>query len=693
MPGFFEELKRRNVVRVGIAYVVIAWVIAQVAELALDSFAAPDWVMKTLLLLLALGLPLALFFAWAFELTPEGIKKEKDVDRSQSITQSTGRKLDRVIIGVLVVALGYFAVDKFLLDSDDASSTPEDEKPELAITSSVAPPAASDAVSTVDDKSLAVLPFAHRSPNPEDQYFTDGIHDDLLTQLAKQDAFKVISRTSVMEYRSTTKNLKQVGEELGVRHILEGGVQRSGKRVRINVQLIDAQTDEHLWAETYDRELTADNLFDIQSEITRAIAQGLKAKLNDSPVASGRKAPTSSLAAYELYLKAKQLTLGNTQAEWEAAVGTYREAISLDADFALAFVGLSEAHLTMYWSYGGDPVHREASRRALDRAIALDPEVPEIQMAEGFYHYWGKLDYQSALEYLTRAIELMPNNAEAYMWRGWTLRRAGRWNEALESMHHSLQLDPRAAFNWLEYGQTLSYVHRFDEALQTIEKARELGGLELWAQGYMSDIYLQQGSVQAALDIVEDSLRSNDPQFRLSGWDPLLLAREYSRLQKFGQDWKPDWEIWRQRFYPKEIFSAIAYRLAGDADLARVNAEQGIARLTADGSKFSDDYRKQYALALAYAAAGDRRNTVKHVQSGIKQAPRDAVENMTDQYYMARALAMVGEKRGALELLKPLLPGPSRASVRYIETDPHWDAYREDPDFRALLDRYRENGS
>ena len=184
--------------------------------------------------------------------------------------------------------------------------------------------------------SIAVLPFAHRSPNADDLYFTDGIHDDLLTLLAKQDAFKVISRTSVMEYRDTTKNLKQVGDELGVRHILEGGVQRAGKRIRMNVQLIDAESDEHLWAETYDRELTTDNLFDIQSEIAKAIAAELHATLSGSPLDSRPVAPTTSLAAYELYVRGRQLTIGNTKTEWEAAVDLFNEAIAIDPAFALA---------------------------------------------------------------------------------------------------------------------------------------------------------------------------------------------------------------------------------------------------------------------------------------------------------------------------------------------------------------------
>ena len=285
--SLFEELKRRNVFRVGIAYAVAAWVLLQMFDVIGDILELPEWGGKMILAMLVIGFFLALILAWAFEMTPEGLKRESEVDRSQSITRVTGRKLDRAIIGVLVIALVYFVADKFFIGGPEA--VVETTAPAVVVAEEpVSPPPAS--AGHIDDKSIAVLPFAHRSPNPDDQYFTDGIHDDLLTQLAKQDAFKVISRTSVMEYRDTTKNMKQIGEELGVRHILEGGVQRSGNRVRINVQLIDTFTDEHLWAETYDRELTTDNLFDIQSEITTAIAEALHATLGGS-LDSGRSAP------------------------------------------------------------------------------------------------------------------------------------------------------------------------------------------------------------------------------------------------------------------------------------------------------------------------------------------------------------------------------------------------------------------
>jgi len=251
--GFFRELRRRNVFRVAIAFLIVAWLLLQVVDILVPILALPDWVGRFVFLLLVIGFPISLLFAWAFELTPEGVKLEKNVDRTESITPSTGRKLDFTIIGVLVVALGVSMYANFDEDvepdsvSPVAEIEPDDESAEV--------------LATAGKASIAVLPFANRSADESDAFFVDGMHDDLLTQLAKISALKVISRTSVLQYRDTEKSMKVIGDELGVTTLLEGGVQRAGDRIRINVQLIDANTDEHIWAETYNRELTVDNIF------------------------------------------------------------------------------------------------------------------------------------------------------------------------------------------------------------------------------------------------------------------------------------------------------------------------------------------------------------------------------------------------------------------------------------------------
>ncbi|MGI9200615.1 MAG: tetratricopeptide repeat protein, partial [Woeseiaceae bacterium] len=270
--GIISELRRRNVFRVAIAYVVVTWLLLQVVDILVPMLTLPEWVGRLIFLLLVVGFPIALLFAWAFEMTPDGVKLEKNVDRSTSITHVTGRKLDRAIIGVLVFALAAAIYANF---QDDPEAVPEAASAEQVSSDEVP-----EVIATPDKPSIAVLPFANRSANQEDEFFVDGMHDDLLTQLAKISGLKVISRTSVLQYRDTEKSMKVIGDELGVKALLEGGVQRAGDRIRINVQLIDASTDEHLWAETYNRELTADNIFEIQEEISLEIAGALHAALS-----------------------------------------------------------------------------------------------------------------------------------------------------------------------------------------------------------------------------------------------------------------------------------------------------------------------------------------------------------------------------------------------------------------------------
>ena len=320
--SLFNELKRRNVFRVGIAYIVVAWLLAQVADLALENFGSPDWVIKTLLFILALGFPLALFFAWAFELTPEGIKKEKDVDRSQSITHHTGRKLDFVIIGILVIALGYFAYDKFV--AQPVSET------ELTVSSSEPEGEAATA-----DKSIAVLPFVNMSSDPEQEYFSDGISEEILNALAKIKELKVAGRTSSFSFKGKNEDLRLIGKALSVAHILEGSVRKSGNQIRITAQLIKVDDGYHMWSETYDRELT--DIFAIQDEISAAILEQMKLQLigDESPVqlASTR----GDVEAYNLYLAAKQNIYKRDKASLELASSLLERANTIDPEYAPAY--------------------------------------------------------------------------------------------------------------------------------------------------------------------------------------------------------------------------------------------------------------------------------------------------------------------------------------------------------------------
>jgi TolB-like protein len=456
--SLFAELKRRNVFRVAIAYGVIAWVLAQIADLAFDNFGSPEWVSKSFLFLLLLGLPLAIFFAWAFELTPEGIKKEKDVDRDESITPKTGQKLNYVIIGVLIIAVGFLLSDK--LQPPEPVGLDEE---------------AYEVVETDTSKlSIAVLPFENRSDRSEDAFFAEGIHDDLLTTIANIGSMKVISRTSVMEYKDTTKKIPEIAKELGVANILEGGVQRSGNQVRINVQLIDAETDEHLWAEIYDRQLTAENLFVIQSEVSTAIANALHATLSPDEQQRINSVPTQNLEAYEAYMLGRQRWVARTADSTAEAVLHFQKATDLDPNFAQAYSGLADAYRHQV-PYGGLPRSEvfPKAERAARKALELDNQLGEAHATlGGLLRQMG--DLENAEVELRRAIELNPNYSAAYNWLGLVQGSRGEFNTALETFKEGLAVDPLSP---VLHGNVIAHygvIGRFDEMRAGAERLIEL---------------------------------------------------------------------------------------------------------------------------------------------------------------------------------------------------------------------------
>jgi TolB-like protein/Tfp pilus assembly protein PilF len=484
--SFIDELKRRNVFRVGIAYVIVAWLIAQVADLVLDNIDAPRWLMQAVLLLLGLGLPLALFFAWAFELTPEGLKKEKDVDRAQSITRHTGRKLDWAIMVVLVLALGYLGYDKFGATVKDPAARPA----EGPVAAEMAQQAAATGVVATGHKSIAVLPFANRSNREEDAFFTEGIHDDLLTHLAKIGSLKVISRTSVLRYRDSGKSIPEIAAELNVGTVLEGGIQRSGDQVRINVQLIDAKTDEHLWAEIFDRQLTAENLFAIQSEISTAIATALEATLSPQEKSRLGGVPTSDMAAYNAYLRGRQLQARRKSADLEQAMVEFRRATELDPRYALAWVGVADTGKLLS-IYATLPLNEALAmqEQAARKALAIDPDLGEAHASLADV-YKSREQYAEAEAAFLRAIELSPNYASAYQWySGMLSGMPDRLPEALAMMEQAAQLDPLSSIIQSNLGRELAALGRFDEA-----EGRFLRLIDLdpdFAPGYsgLADLY------------------------------------------------------------------------------------------------------------------------------------------------------------------------------------------------------------
>ena len=456
--SLFVELKRRNVFRVGAAYVVVSWLLLQVFDVIAPILELPPWAPKLLLLLIAIGFIPALVFAWAFELTPEGVKLEKDVDRSVSVSRQTGRKLDRVIIGVLVAVI-------FMMVAERLWFTGPDEQQQAAVSVPVSGLA----------KSIAVLPFDTRSMIESDRYFSAGIHDDLLTQLAKIEAIKVISRTSVMQYENTTRPLREIAAELGVATILEGGIQRAGDRVRINAQLIEAESDTHLWAETWDKELTASNIFEIQSELATLIASALRAELAPEVQRRIDEQPTESLEAYELTLRGRYLMDKEmTEENLDSAASLFREAIRLDPQYAAAWAGLAQALAELVgWHYRPEKELWPQARQAAEKAVELDPNLSDALLALGDMQRMER-QYEEGEKTFLKAIELSPGSADAHSRYSDLLRDAQRLEESLYEIRRAVELDPHLMRIRESLLQNIYFGRDFDGVLEEANAVLEL---------------------------------------------------------------------------------------------------------------------------------------------------------------------------------------------------------------------------
>ncbi|MGD8637070.1 MAG: adenylyl cyclase, partial [Gammaproteobacteria bacterium] len=377
--SFIDEIKRRNVARVGVLYVVAAWLLLQVTDVLSSLLPVPVWTGSLVFILLVIGFPLVLIFSWIYELTPEGIKREKDVDRSQSVTGETGRKINILIIVLLVLAIATVLLDRFIpheapvveqatVEETEAARAEEPADPAAMVAQKFAPPA---------DRSVAVLPFVNMSGNPENEYFSDGLTEELLNVLAKMDGLRVAARTSSFRFKGEVGDPAEIGEALNVNHLLEGSVRQSGDRIRITAQLINASDGYHLWSETYDR--TLDDVFAIQDEISRAVASALEVRLLGGPdAASPVRVATRNMAAYNAYLKGTQLLAGSGVDTYRAAEALFEEALRLDPDFAAAHAGLARAWVDLAnWGTLDFRDTLPKVQEQIDKALAIDPQLPD----------------------------------------------------------------------------------------------------------------------------------------------------------------------------------------------------------------------------------------------------------------------------------------------------------------------------
>ncbi len=498
--------------RVGAAYVVAAWLVIQVAETLFPVFGLGTTAVRIVVVVLAVGLLPMLIFAWAFELTPEGLKREREVDRSQSITPQTGKRLDRVIMGVLALALGYFAVDKFVLAPQREQAATEAGRAEGRTES---------LVKSYGEKSIAVLPFVDMSPNKDQEYFSDGISEELLNLLAKISELRVISRSSAFSYKGKDIEIPEIAKRLNVEHILEGSVRKSGNKIRITAQLIEARSDTHLWSQTWDRDL--DDIFAIQDEIAAAVVRQLRITLLGPP-----KAKAVNPRAYALFLQARQVGRQVTPEGLEQSITLYQQALALDPGYAAAWNGLASTYLNQGAFGALPPEEYEESRRlaheAVTRALAIDPDYASAHDGLGWIAMTEERDLAAAARHFEHALALEPTNTDIISGAAVLATSLGRTDLAIALGEYANARDPVNAVGHANLGRTYLIAGRLDEAIASCRTALRLAPEYISAHSRIAMALLHKGEAQAALTELQKEPAED--------WRAIMLPMIYHTLDR-----------------------------------------------------------------------------------------------------------------------------------------------------------------
>jgi TolB-like protein/Tfp pilus assembly protein PilF len=710
----FNELKRRNVFRVGAAYVVVCWLLLQVADVLLDNFGAPDWVFKSFTALLALGFPLAVFLSWAFELTPEGMKRTAEVTAADEADSKSNRRVDRVILVGAIALIAVMAIERvWFAGRDGATSEPLQASAEQPIDEALAPA-----------RSIAVLAFEDLSPDGDQAYFAEGISEELLNLLARIDDFKVAARTSSFNFKGRQADIGEIGRALNVETVLEGSVRKAGDQVRVTAQLIEVGSGYHLWSQSYDRRL--ENIFTVQDEIAAAIVQALRLKLDIDAETSTR---TANVVAYDHYLRGRQLAREPSRAGLLRGIEQYEKAIALDPEFAAAYSGIAEAWIWLE-DYGGVrsaeafPKAEQAARRAL----ALDAESAEALAAMAMVQDRYYNDKAGAQELFERTLRISPNYVTAYNLYGDVLRDLGQLDRMIEVHRAAVELDPLSVFMKTRLASKLSILRQHDEAAAILSQVlaespgndyahEELGGLAR-SKGRFANAVQEfrrvhfarlgdpfsaaqiaiLGAVLDDRDLAEAWIAAARARGEDNRWE--LVARE--ELADWSADWTELDEIGRLRGGPAGAMrrGVAAAQLEAWPEARRYLHEA----LQLDGYAPAQGARASHAETLLHLAWVEQRMEMPDWEQRLDEAlpPLQALRDqgagseptgfLYPAYGLARLAALRNDRAGALGYLLEL-EGGGFGRHWFLERDPVFAAWRDDTEFQAFVHRLKQHAA